>query len=115
MDGIDNRDNREKDEIFAKVVRAGKRTYFFDVKTTKNNEYYITVTESKKRFTEDGKFVYEKHKLFLYKEDFDKFLENLNEAVNFIKKEQPYVPIEQPTQEKTNTDFSSVEFEDLDK
>lgn len=111
---MESNENREKDEIFAKVVRAGKRTYFFDVKTTKGNEYYITVTESKKRFTDDGKFVYEKHKLFLYKEDFDKFMTSLNEAVDFVKKEQPYTP---PTNlNSSNPDsFSNVEFDDLDK
>lgn len=111
---MEGNENREKDEIFAKVVRAGKRTYFFDVKTTKGNEYYITVTESKKRFTEDGKFVYEKHKLFLYKEDFDKFMDSLNEAVDFVKKEQPYTPPTDSNSGDTNK-FSNVNFDDLDK
>ncbi|MES2837276.1 MAG: DUF3276 family protein [Bacteroidota bacterium] len=111
---MEGNENREKDEIFAKVVRAGKRTYFFDVKTTKGNEYYITVTESKKRFTDDGKFVYEKHKLFLYKEDFDKFMDSLNEAVDFVKKEQPYTPPADSNSGDTNK-FSNVNFDDLDK
>ena len=75
-------DNYEKDEIYSKVVRAGKRTYFFDVKTTKGNDYYITITESKKRF-EDGNYV--KHKIFLYKEDFNKFMEAFTETVNYVK------------------------------
>ena len=63
----------QKDEIFSKSVRAGKRTYFFDVKSTRGNDLYLTVTESKRRYNDDGTFRYEKHKLFLYKEDFEKF------------------------------------------
>jgi hypothetical protein len=66
-------------------VRAGKRTYFLDVKTTRRNDYYLTITESKKRFNRDGKHYFEKHKVFLYKEDFDKFTENLHEVIDFIK------------------------------
>ena len=74
MTEFDRNDRRE--EIFSKAVRAGKRTYFFDVKTTRANDHYLTITESKKRFGEDGeKPYYEKHKIFLYKEDFDKFME----------------------------------------
>lgn len=72
----------DKDEVFSKRVRAGKRTYFFDVKTTKGDDYYITITESKKRF-EDGNYV--KHKIFLYKEDFNKFMEAFTETVNYVK------------------------------
>ncbi len=72
----------ERQEIFSKKIRAGKRTYFFDVKTTKGNDYFITITESKKKF-EDGSFV--KHKIFLYKEDFNKFMEALNETINHVK------------------------------
>ncbi len=79
----ENKD-RAKDEIYSKRVKAGKRTYFFDVKATRSNDYYLTITESKKRFKEDG-FVYEKHKIFLYKEDFAKFLEALNETVEHVK------------------------------
>src|ERR1043166_1114507 len=75
----------EKQEIFSKAVRAGKRTYFFDVKSTKGNDYYLTITESKKRFGDDGKFHYEKHKLFLYKEDFEKFATGLQEAIAHIR------------------------------
>lgn len=79
----ENKD-RAKDEIYSKRVKAGKRTYFFDVKATRSNDYYLTITESKKRFKEDG-FVYEKHKIFLYKEDFAKFLEALNETIEHVK------------------------------
>src|SRR6056297_196589 len=77
--------NKGRDEIFSKVVRAGKRTYFLDVKTTRRNDYYLTITESKKRFNRDGRHYFEKHKVFLYKEDFDKFTENLQEVIDFIK------------------------------
>src|SRR3954469_19096894 len=76
-------------DLFSKSVRAGKRTYFFDVKSTRGNDYYLTITESKKRFGQDGKFFYEKHKIFLYKEDFEKFLDGLNEAVENIRENAP--------------------------
>ncbi|HTD41765.1 MAG TPA: DUF3276 family protein [Mucilaginibacter sp.] len=78
-------DNREREEVFSKKVRAGKRTYFFDVKATRSNDYYITITESKKRL-EDGVFI--KHKIFLYKEDFEKFAEGLKDTVEYIKANQ---------------------------
>lgn len=80
----DDRDNGIRDDIYSKAVRAGKRTYFFDVKATRGNDLYLTITESKKKFEGEGKFSYEKHKLFLYKEDFEKFLEGLQEAVDRI-------------------------------
>lgn len=73
-----------REDIYSKAVRAGKRTYFFDVKATRGNDLYLTVTESKRRYTEEGKFYYEKHKLFLYKEDFEKFAEGLEDAVGKI-------------------------------
>ena len=78
-------ENREREEVFSKKVRAGKRTYFFDVKATRSNDYYVTITESKKRL-EDGVFI--KHKIFLYKEDFEKFAEGLKETVDYIKANQ---------------------------
>ncbi len=81
-------DNKEREEVFSKKVRAGKRTYFFDVKATRSNDYYLTITESKKRL-EDGVFV--KHKIFLYKEDFEKFAEGLSETVSYIKDRQEVV------------------------
>jgi len=71
---------REKEEVFSKVVKAGRRTYFFDIKSTKGNDLYLTITESKKT-TEDGFEKFEKHKIFLYKEDFEKFEEALNETL----------------------------------
>lgn len=79
----------DREEIFSRAVRAGKRTYFFDVKATRKNDYYLTLTESKKRFNRDGRFYFEKHKIFLYKEDFEKFLEGFEEAIEFIKNAIP--------------------------
>ena len=77
-----------RDEIFSEKVKAGKRTYFFDVKSTRSNDYYVTITESKKRYNKDDEgFTYEKHKIFLYKEDFNKFMEALNNTVNHVKTE----------------------------
>lgn len=81
-------DNKDREEVYSKKVRAGKRTYFFDVKSTRSNDYYITITESKKRM-EDGVFV--KHKIFLYKEDFEKFMEGLTDTVEYIKSNQEVV------------------------
>lgn len=79
-------DNKDygKAEVYSKRVKAGKRTYFFDVKATRSNDYYLTITESKRRQRDEG-FFYEKHKLFLYKEDFDKFVEALKETVSHVK------------------------------
>ena len=119
-------DGAGREEIHSKAVRAGKRTYFFDIKATRRNDYYLTITESKKRFNRDGKFFYEKHKLFLYKDDFDKFADSLNEIIAFIREANPQ-PIEleedrvenhgekAPVEETANTekDFTNVEFEDL--
>jgi hypothetical protein len=77
-----------RDEIYSEKVKAGKRTYFFDVKSTRSNDYYLTITESKKRYNKDDEgFTYEKHKIFLYKEDFNKFMEALNATVNHVKTE----------------------------
>ena len=76
---------RNSEDVYSKPVRAGKRTYFFDVKSTKgNNDFYLTITESKRRVERDGSFTYDKHKIFLYKEDFEKFQEGLQEAVTYI-------------------------------
>ena len=116
-----------REEIHSKAVRAGKRTYFFDVKATRRNDYYLTITESKKRFNRDGKFFYEKHKLFLYKEDFDKFADSLKEIIEFIREANPQpidpeevevttaVDSNNPSEEivQKEKDFTNVEFEDL--
>lgn len=80
-------DNNERkmDSVYSKRIKAGKRrTYFFDVRSTKGNDYFLTITESRKRFNDDG---YERHKVFLYKEDFNKFVKALNEAVDYVKTE----------------------------
>jgi hypothetical protein len=82
---MENFDNQDKEEIFSKRIPAGKRTYFFDVKATRGNELYLTVTESKKRVRDDGSFFYDKHKIFLYQEDFEKFMDGLNEAMAYIQ------------------------------
>lgn len=110
-------DRIEKEKIFSKVVKAGKRTYFFDVKATRNDEYYLTVTESKKRTEKDGKVFYEKHKIFLYKEDFDKFLEGATEVIDFVKSKQEVVarPEYNPDEDRhESTKEVSIDFEDLD-
>ncbi len=86
-DGLET-DSKFREEIYSKAVRAGKRTYFFDVKSTRRDELYLTITESKKRFEQDGNFHFEKHKIFLYKEDFDKFAEGLQEVISFIDQNQ---------------------------
>jgi hypothetical protein len=80
----ENNDKR-MESIYSKRIRAGKRrTYFFDVRSTRGNDYYLTITESRKRFTGEG---YDRHKIFLYKEDFNKFIKGLNEAVDYVKTE----------------------------
>jgi hypothetical protein len=113
-----------KEEIFTKVVRAGKRTYFFDVKATRKDDYYLTITESKKRLGKEGKVFYEKHKIFLYKEDFEKFSEGLKDAVTYIgngrdeSKAAETVAFAEISEEKSNLtteEFTNVEFEDLGK
>jgi len=78
----------EKEEIFSKVLRAGRRTYFFDVRSTKAGDYYLTITESKKFTNDDGSFHYKKHKIYLYKEDFAGFTEILNEMTHYIVDEK---------------------------
>ena len=99
--------DRTAEDVYSKPVRAGKRTYFFDVKSTKgNNDFYLTITESKRRNTPDGNFVYDKHKIFLYKEDFEKFSEGLAEVIEYIKDNCFHGQI--PVRER-----SEVEFEDL--
>ena len=81
---MENKVNTEQEEIFSKVVRAGRRTYFFDVRATKAGDYYLTLTESKKFTNPDGSFHYKKHKIYLYKEDFESFKETLDEMMSFI-------------------------------
>lgn len=82
-------DRTESDELFSIPVKAGKRIYYFDVKSTRNDDYYVTVTESRKRQSKDGSFTIDKHKIHLYKEDFDKFVDGLNQAIDFIREHKP--------------------------
>jgi hypothetical protein len=91
METNDKKDRR--DDIFSRSVRAGKRTYFFDVKATRADDYYLTITESTKRFNDDGTFYYEKHRLFLYNEDFEKYAECLAEVTKYIIDEKGAAPI----------------------
>ncbi len=81
-------DYNRRDDIFSNPIRAGKRTYFFDVKATRGDDYYITITESKRRMSDNGKFIYDKHKIHLYKEDFEKFTEGFESCLNFIKEQK---------------------------
>lgn len=100
-------DERDREKIYSRRVRAGKRTYFFDVKSTRTNDYYLTITESRRHPQGDG-FVYEKHKMFLYKEDFDKFVEALQGTVEYVKTElMPDVDFSQFSQRDEQDDFAS--------
>lgn len=91
MEINDKKDQR--DDVFSRHVRAGKRTYFFDVKATRADDYYLTITESTKKIDENGSFFYKKHRIFLYKEDFSKFSDCLSEVVGFIHNEKGEAPI----------------------
>lgn len=115
-----------RDEIYSVSVRAGKRTYFFDVKSTRRDEFYLTITESKKRFEQDGNFHFEKHKIFLYKEDFEKFVEGLQEVITFIEQNQiddysneneqnKFVASDEKVLEEVGyeKDYTKLEFDDL--
>lgn len=122
----------DKEEIYSKVLRAGRRTYFFDVRATKAGDYYLTITESKKFTNDDGSFHYKKHKIYLYKEDFTEFREILAEMTDYIinekgeeviserhqrdfKREDDFVAQEAKTPEDTNgTDsFTDISFDDI--
>lgn len=119
----------EKEEIFSKVLRAGRRTYFFDVRSTRADDYYLTITESKKFTNDDGSFYYKKHKIYLYKEDFDGFREILKEMTDFIINEKGEEVIserhqkdfkkeyeEENTEKSTSSNpekFTDVSFDDI--
>lgn len=104
-------EDREQSEIYSNRVKAGKRTYFFDVKATRANDYFLTITESRRHPQGDG-FTYEKHKLFLYKEDFDKFIEALQQTVDHVKTELlpdvDFAPFAERTRAETG-DYASSE------
>ena len=123
-------EKRDIKEIFSKSIRSGRRTYFFDVRSTRAEDYYLTITESKREFNEDGTPFYKKHKIYLYKEDFVKFKEAVNDVCDYIIKEKGVEIIsnterksknvsetkEEPeTKEKPSTNFTEVNFDDLGK
>jgi len=102
----------EKEEIFSKVLRAGRRTYFFDVRATKADDYYITITESKK-FTEvDGSFHFKKHKIYLYKEDFAAFTEILEEMTSYVLNHKGEEVISERHQKDFKKEFASEKSEE---
>lgn len=116
----------DQEEIYSKVLRAGRRTYFFDVRSTKAGDYYLTITESKKFTHEDGSFHYKKHKIYLYKEDFQAFRENMEEMMDFIIQEKGLEVISERHQKdfkkepfsengelKTVEKFTDVDFDDI--
>ncbi|GAB1855693.1 PUR family DNA/RNA-binding protein [Flavobacteriaceae bacterium MHTCC 0001] len=129
---MNNNGMMEKEEIFSKVLRAGRRTYFFDVRATKADDYYLTITESKKFTNEDGSYHYKKHKIYLYKEDFSEFREILTEMTDYIitekgdeviserhqkdfKKEYDDTPAEEAVanNSKTTESFTDIDFDDI--
>ena len=122
---MSDKEHLEQEEIFSQVLRAGRRTYFFDVRATKAEDYYLTVTESKKFTHDDGSFHYKKHKIYLYKEDFAEFNEMLKIATDYILKEKGEEVISErhqkdfkkpseTSEETTSTDsFTDLNFEDI--
>ena len=102
-------EDKDRNEIYSKKVRAGKRTYFFDVRATRAGDNYLTITESKRKFKEDGEGVfYEKHKIFLYKEDFEKFKDAIGSTIERIEK-QEFTP--DPEEEKTETSTDDISWD----
>lgn len=113
-DKVEENKENDRTEIYSERVRAGKRTYFFDIKATRSNDYYLTITESKRRYKDDG-FFYEKHKIFLYKEDFNKFVKALNETVNHVKDElMPDVDFDSFDRERDEEYIESNQREKID-
>ncbi|MGB5378341.1 PUR family DNA/RNA-binding protein [Muriicola sp.] len=121
-----DKDLMDQEDIFSKVLRAGRRTYFFDVRSTKAGDYYLTVTESKKFTHDDGSFHYKKHKIYLYKEDFQAFRENMEEMMDYIISEKGQEVISErhqkdfkkeeddtATTEKPLDSFTDVDFDDI--
>lgn len=109
----------DREDVYSKAVRAGKRTYFFDVKSTRGKDLFLTITESKKHTHPDGTARYDKHKIFLYKEDFDKFMDGLHEAFDEIERLRASGEYAQPTQEERSRQedepYTGLNFEDLDR
>ena len=100
--------HHQRDEVFSKSVRAGKRTYFFDVKSTKANDYYSTITVSKKRHGDDGSPFFEKHKIFLYREDFQKFIDGLNEANGHVASMNLPEPTHHHRENHNNGNYTAI-------
>lgn len=109
-------ENQDKNEVLSRSIKAGKRTYFFDVKSTRTDEFYLTITESKRKYNQDtDTFFYEKHKIFLYKEDFEKFQNALNGVVDFINTGKvPEDNMFNPEMEDSLGHNIDVDFDDLD-
>lgn len=105
---MDNNDMMEKEEIFSKVLRAGRRTYFFDVRSTKADDYYLTITESKKFTNDDGSFHYKKHKIYIYKEDFSEFRDILSEMTEYIIDEKGGEVISERHQKDFKKEYDAV-------
>jgi len=106
--------SRFREEVFSKIIRAGRRTYFFDVKATRGNEYYLTITESKKQSDFNEPAHYEKHKIFLYKEDFKRFSEGLREILEYIEENQPQGTIAEESEDSYSfSGYNDIDFEDL--
>jgi hypothetical protein len=122
----------EQEEIFSKVMRAGRRTYFFDVRSTKAGDYYLTITESKKFTNDDGSFHYKKHKIYLYKEDFSEFQNSLNDMIQYIIDEKgneviserhqkdfkresdtSQINAETVSEEPSSASFTDIDFDDI--
>ena len=111
---MEEKDNKNRDDIFSKSVRAGRRTYFFDVRSTRADDYYMTITESKRHTKEDGSVFYQKHKIYLYKEDFESFLESFKEVKDFIIKEKGTEIITLESEETNSKDDVDSESSDVD-
>lgn len=131
---MNDQNSMGQEEIFSKVMRAGRRTYFFDVRSTKAGDFYLTITESKKFTNDDGSYHYKKHKIYLYKEDFQEFKENLGEMIDFVidekgeeviserhqkdykKETEEVINTAEPVAETVTTDtssFTDIEFDDI--
>jgi len=104
---MNSNDMMEKEEIFSKVLRAGRRTYFFDVRATKAEDYYLTITESKKFTNDDGSFHYKKHKIYIYKEDFSEFKDILSEMTDYIIDEKGDEVISERHQKDFKKDYDT--------
>ncbi len=115
---------KDQEEIHSEVLRAGRRTYFFDVRATRADDYYLTITESKKFTNPDGSFYFKKHKIYLYKEDFEGFLDHLKSATNFVFENKGREIISEDEKEyahsangntESDSKYTNIDFDDLNK